>query len=141
MGIFRFLAAALPVVFLPSVISFADEPKAVIRGKLIQREGKPPALEIAPGKLISMDGDGPTVGVLKDPRLAGADLEAHGEFKSPELFAVAPIHTKAVFVHKDGKRLMVTYWCDICSIRTYTPGLCWCCQEDTELDLREPEKE
>jgi hypothetical protein len=34
---------------------------------------------------------------------------------------------------------MVTYWCEVCAIRTYTPGECMCCQENTELDLRDPD--
>jgi hypothetical protein len=42
-----------------------------------------------------------------------------------------------MFVHQGGKRLFVTYWCDVCSIRTYTPGLCLCCRKETDLDLRE----
>jgi hypothetical protein len=35
---------------------------------------------------------------------------------------------------------MVTYWCAVCAIRTFTPGICWCCREETELDLLEPDK-
>ena len=110
-----------------------------IRGKLTLRDGKP-ALEVSGNKLVSLDGDEPTRGVLKDKRLAGADLEAAGHFASPELFMVDPIHTKALHVYHDGKRHIVTYWCEVCSIRTYTPGICWCCQEETALDLKEDNK-
>jgi hypothetical protein len=35
---------------------------------------------------------------------------------------------------------MITYWCDVCSIRAYTPGPCVCCQQETTLDLRDPDK-
>jgi hypothetical protein len=110
-----------------------------IRGKLIQQDGKP-ALEVGANKLISLDGDEPTRGVLKDKRLAGADLEAAGHFASPGLFVVDPIHTKALHVYHDGKRHTISYWCEVCSIRTYTPGICWCCQEETALDLKEDSK-
>ncbi|HUS06612.1 MAG TPA: hypothetical protein VMZ52_09965, partial [Bryobacteraceae bacterium] len=99
-----------------------------------------PALQGADGKLTLLSGDEPTLGVLKDARLAGADFEALGHATGAGQFTIDPIHTRALFVHKDGKRLMVTYWCDICYIRTYTPGNCWCCQEDTRLDLRDPDK-
>ena len=54
---------------------------------------------------------------------------------------VDPMHTKAMFVYKDGKKSRITYWCDLCSIRTYTPGICMCCQQETQLDLRDPDKE
>jgi hypothetical protein len=33
---------------------------------------------------------------------------------------------------------MVTYWCQVSYIRTYAPGECWCCQDDTALDLKDP---
>jgi hypothetical protein len=77
------------------------------------------------------------MGVLNDQRLAGSDLEAIGHFESPDHFEVDPIHLKALFVHKEGKKLQITYWCDVCYIRTYTPGPCWCCQKYTDLDLIE----
>ena len=75
--------------------------------------------------------------VLGDKRLAGMELELVGHFKNPGTFTVNPIHTKAMFVLKDSKKLFITYWCDVCSIRTHSPGRCWCCQEETNLDLRE----
>lgn len=104
------------------------------RGKLVDG----PALEIADGKRLKLTGDSDTLGTLKDSRLAGFDFEVIGVLAG-EMVTVAPIHEAALFAYKDGKRLRVTYWCDICAIRTYTPGLCWCCREDTVLDLREPD--
>ena len=86
---------------------------------------------------VKLAGDDATLGVLSDPHLDGTDFEVLGHFTDPTHFEVDKIHTRSMFVHNDGKRLMVTYWCDVCYIRTYTPGKCWCCQKDTELDLRE----
>lgn len=125
-----------------SAACFADGlASTTVRGKLTQRDGKP-ALELSGHKLVPLDGDGPTRGILNDKRLAGADLEAIGHFSGPDLFVVDPIHTKALYVyHPDGKRYTISYWCDTCSIRTYTPGLCWCCQQETALDLQEAKKE
>jgi hypothetical protein len=112
-----------------------------IQGTLVQTAGKPPALATADHRLISLDGDDATKGVLNDKRLAGFHLEAKGHFTAPEQFLVDPIHTKALFVHKDGHVKVITYWCDVCSIRTYTPGPCWCCQKETTLDLRDPDQD
>jgi hypothetical protein len=110
-----------------------------IRGKLVQSEAKP-RLETA-GKIVYLDAaDEPVAGVLNDPRLAGSDFEAVGHFTASGRFLVDPVHTRPVFVHKGGKRLYVTYWCEVCAIRTYAPGKCWCCQKDTDLDLRETEQ-
>jgi hypothetical protein len=126
---------------LAASVSFADAPaKTTIRGKLTQSNGKP-ALELSDHKLIPLDGDEPTRGVLKDKRLAGSDMEATGHYANPDLFVVDPIHTKALHVYHDGKRHTISYWCDLCSIRTYTPGVCWCCQQETALDLQDDSKE
>jgi len=121
---------------------FAEGPTPVsIRGTLLQRPGKPPAIETTDHRVISLDADAPTQGVLNDKRLAGFDLEVKGHFTSPDQFLVDPIHTKAMFVHRDGHVKVITYWCDTCSIRTYTPGPCWCCQKETILDLRDPDED
>jgi hypothetical protein len=123
-------------------VCFAQTPQpATVRGTLLQRPGKPPAIETADRQIVSLDGDEPTKGVLNDKRLAGLDLEAKGRFTAPDQFLVDPIHTKAMFVHKDGHLKVITYWCDVCSIRTYTPGPCWCCQKETLLDLRDPDED
>lgn len=109
-----------------------------LRGQLRQTEGGAATLELQDKRSIALAGDEPTIGVLNDPRLKDADFEVMGHFDGAARFAIDKIHTRSLFAHQDGKRLMVTYWCEICYIRTYTPGDCWCCQEWTTLDLREP---
>jgi|SRR6186713_2013320 hypothetical protein len=128
------------ILLVLSAICFAADPAAsIVRGKLTQKDGQP-ALESSDHKMIPLAGDASTLGVLKDKRLAGADLEAAGHFDKSNVFVVDPIHTKALHVYHDGKRHTISYWCDVCSIRTYTPGPCWCCQQDTALDLQEDQK-
>ena len=128
------------VLALLPVIPCLSETSKTIRGRLTQRPGKQPALETSDRKFVVLEGDQPTMGVLNDKRLNGADLEVIGRFTAPDLLVVDPIHTRALFVHKDSKKLLITYWCDVCSIRYYTPGACWCCQQDTQLDLRDPDR-
>lgn len=110
-----------------------------VRGRLAARPGGP-GVETTAGRFVHLDGDEPTRGVLRDARLAGFELQAQGRFTGPDRFEIAPIHTRAIRVHKDGKLWLVTYWCDVCSIRTWTPGKCWCCQQETALDLRDPDE-
>ena len=121
-----------------AALCFADTPATTVRGKLVQSAGSLPSLRTADGKTIALEGDKETESVLKDKRLAGAEMEIRGETTASDKLRVAPFHTKAMFVIKEGKRLAITYWCDLCAIRTYTPGICWCCQEETALDLRDP---
>ena len=109
-----------------------------VRGKLVQREGKPSAIETAGHELVSAEGEPETLAVLNDKRLAGFDIELLGHYEAPARFMVGPFYTStSIIVHKDGKRYSVTYWCPVCSIRAYTPGTCVCCQQETNLDLQE----
>jgi len=119
-------------------LCFGQSQAATLRGKLIQSEGRAPAIESAGNRRVAVEGDPETMAVLGDARLAGAEFELLGEFKTPALFAVGPFYSsKSVFVHKNGKKYTISYWCSICSIRAYTPGKCVCCQRETELDLEE----
>lgn len=125
------------LLLLPAAALAVDPSAPRFRGKLLI--GPEPVLQQADGKQLHLHGDDDTMGVLKDKRLADSDFEVVGKLAG-EAVEILPIHDAALFAYKDGKRLRVTYWCDICAIRTYTPGLCWCCREETELDLREPDK-
>ena len=136
----RFRELIILLAISVAVCYAADPAPTSIRGKLTQRDGKP-ALELSAQKRVALDGDEPTRGILKDKRLAGADLEAAGHYEVPDKFVVNPIHTKALHVYHDGHRHIISYWCEVCSIRTYTPGICWCCQQETALDLQEDNKE
>lgn len=127
---------SLLLALLTAMRGAAAVPGLAIRGRLVQSADHKPALALPGQKLVGLTGDEPTMGVLNDKRLAGMELEAIGHFNSPDQFEVDPIHTKALFVHKDGKKLSISYWCDVCYIRTYSPGICVCCQKYTDLDLR-----
>ncbi len=118
--------------------SAAPPPQSSLRGKLVQREGKPPAIETSGRELVAVEGEPETLAVLNDKRLAGFDIEVLGHYDPPGRFTVGPFYTStSIIVHKDGKRYSVSYWCPVCSIRAYTPGRCVCCQQETNLDLRE----
>jgi len=137
----------LLLVFALALGCFAETPDAgpqhthtKLRGKLTQRPGQPPALETSEHKLITLEGDENAMKVLKDKRLNGVELEAAGRLTAPDRFVLDPNHARTVLAHKDCKLKMITYWCDVCSIRTYEPGPCWCCQAETVLELRDPDQ-
>lgn len=108
-----------------------------LRGKLVIEPGRTGVLTLASGKTIALEGDSDTLNVLRDARLNDADFEVLGQFTQTGVFRILPIHKRVMYVHRQGKRLFVTYWCAVCAIRTFSPGKCWCCQEETALDLRE----
>ena len=117
---------------LPALAPAAE----TLRGRL-NHDGGSPTLLLPGGRKIPLNGDEQTSGVLRDARLKNADFEIAGGYNSSGEFEIEPIHKRGMYVWKDGKRLFVTYWCAVCSIRTYTPGICWCCQDETALDLLE----
>jgi hypothetical protein len=132
------LAAGFVCVCSKPAHLFAADPTRNLRGYL--EAGDKPVLITSEGRHIHLESDEPTMKVLGDERLNKADLEALGRGEGDDRFVVGPIHTRSLFVHKDDKRLMITYWCDVCYIRTYSPGKCWCCQKYTDLDLRESDQ-
>ncbi len=130
------MEAMIWVLFL--ALAAAPAPQASLRGKLVQREGKPPAVETAGHALVAAEGEPETLAVLNDKRLAGFDIELLGHYGGQGRFTVGSFYTStSIIVHKDGKRYSVSYWCPVCSIRAYTPGKCVCCQQETNLDLQE----
>ena len=116
----------------------AATPKTeTLHGKLVVRSGEAPVLETAEHRRILLDGDQPTRKVLHDPRVDGFEVEATGHFEADGKFLLDGQHTRSLVVIEGGKRKMITYWCNVCYIRAYTPGPCVCCQKDTDLDLRD----
>ena len=128
------------LLFTP-VAAIAAGGRATVTGRLQQSGSGPVLLKAGDGRLITLEGDVSTKAVLRDPRVIREQFEAVGEWKSPETFLIDPIHKKALFIRRNGQLLVVTYWCEVCAIRTYAPGRCQCCQEDTALDPRDPSLE
>lgn len=121
-------------VWVAAAMSPLKGASARLRGVLRQNS----ELETPEGKRIRLEGDTETSAVLRDKRLFGSEVEAVGDQAGEGRFRIEPIHESGLFVFRNGKPLVVTYWCEVCSIRTYSPGICMCCQEETALDLREP---
>lgn len=129
------LSAMIPIAALS--MQSADGGPDTIRGKLVRPPAKPAVLETPEGP-ITLEGEPETLAVLGDERLTGADMEFRGKRIARDRFRIGPFfESKSMFVHRDGKRYTISYWCEICSIRTYTPGKCMCCQEETQITFQE----
>jgi len=127
------------VIFAAAVVWAADTPgNATLRGKLVLHPGIPPAVETEDHRLITLESDDSTGKVLADQRLNGFEVEARGHFTAPGHFLIDPFHTRGLMARKDGKLQLITYYCDVCDIRTNLPGPCVCCQRETTLELRDP---
>ena len=125
----------LQIWAFPAPLAFAENAPNLVRGKL--RTGTAPAVEIPGGLRTELVTDKSSARVLVDRRLEGLEVEVSGRQIEPGRFEIGPFHLSPVRVIRDGKRLVITYWCETCSIRSLFPDLCVCCWEPTDLDLRE----
>ena len=120
----RLLAALLAVPLL----SVAAE-RATVRGSIEAVEDGPVYLVAESGKKLELDiEEADAYHTFHDPELADRTWELEGFHKPGDHFEV-----RKLFTVKDGKRFHVTYYCEICHITSYRPGMCMCCQEDVEL--------
>ena len=131
--------AALVLAAWGARLSFGqtDALAIAVTGRLIQT-GKQPMLGTPEGRMVRVTGDEPTDKILHDARLSGRVFEAKGHATGADSFTIDPIETRPMVVVDGAKRFRVTYYCDVCSIRTYSPGPCMCCKAETRLDLIDP---
>lgn len=130
------LSAALAALAAPD--AWAERPPQRFRGKLVVPAEDLAWLELEDGAKMPLSGDEQTNKVLKDRRLNGWDFEVYGNRQQDGSFVILPIHQAALFTYRDGKQLRLTYYCDVCAIRTYSPGICACCRDETRLDPVDP---
>lgn len=137
----RFLGGML----LPSLLVWAprlgaDQPAPDrLRGRLEAATEDKAGLRLPDGSIVELHGDEQTQKVLHDERLRGWDFEVHGRRNPDGSFDILPIHLAALFTYRGAKLMRVTYYCDVCAIRTYSPGMCMCCREDSRVDVVDPD--
>ena len=129
------LALAIPA-FAGSPAGTGTPASSEIRGKLIQPANGPVSLDTGSTR-IEIRADKDSDSILHDHRLAQLDIALHGHAIDAAHFQLDPFFLKPIYAMKDGKEMLVTYYCDVCSIRYYTPGRCSCCQEETRVDLHD----
>jgi hypothetical protein len=128
-------------VLVSALAAFAagNQNPDTLRGKLTIHNNAAATVLTADHKTVTLDGEDDTLKVLSDQRLNGYQIEAKGKFTSATKFTVGPQHDRSLLVRQEGKLKLITYWCDVCSIRYNTPGPCSCCQKELLLDLRDPD--
>ncbi len=75
---------------------------------------------------LSVKGD--NMHALHDKLLAQRTWELEGALDADGRFEIIKMFTVV-----DGKRMKVTYYCEVCHITSYRPGRCMCCQDEVEL--------
>ena len=100
-----------------------------IRGTLLAPvAGETLQLALASGGTVELELDEGLELTMRDSQLAERLWEVRGRHEDGGRFVV-----EKIFTVKDGELHRVTYYCEICHITTHEPGLCMCCQGDTDL--------
>ena len=120
-------AGFLALLLVASAVA-AGEAQA-LRGRLVDTAvGEPLRLATLDGETVEVVADSGLERTLRDPQLADRTWELRGSLRDDGRFGL-----EKIFTVKDGQLHRVTYYCVICHITTHEPGICMCCQGDTDL--------
>jgi len=82
------------------------------------------------GKLYKFSPGDAMISVFSDSRVRERELQITGTLHAPNTLEIIKLQSV-----KDGKLFDIYYFCELCNIKAYTPGLCPCCRN--ELEFRE----
>lgn len=120
----RFAVAGALMVAVSALAS-----TTAIRGTLVPPVvGEALRLALASGGTVELELDEGLELTMRDPQLAERLWEVRGRHQED-----GRLFVEKIFTVKDGELHRVTYYCEICHITTHEPGLCMCCQGDTDL--------
>ena len=85
-------------------------------------------LKDSSGRVYSLKADKSLDTLRTEPRIRSKDFQ----------LTLRPIQNSSLFevvnsrFFRDGKLYDFYYYCEVCNIKTYHPGLCMCCRQETE---------
>jgi len=86
------------------------------------------ALVGSDGKLYSFLPDDPETAVFTDKRVRQRELQITARLHPQDRLEIIKIQSI-----REGKLYDIYYFCEVCNITAYAPGLCSCCREDMEF--------
>ena len=90
------------------------------------------AIETVDGDLVPIVEDLRGRSFRTDERLRAIDVE----LLVLRYDAVSMVKILTIHKIKDGKKYLIDYWCDVCSIVMFETGPCDCCQDDNRLRMQ-----
>jgi hypothetical protein len=87
------------------------------------------ALETGDGQLHAFLASDPLAVIFEDPRVRGQELVVKGRPRPDGAVEIVKVYSV-----KQGRLHDVHYYCEICNITAYAPGLCPCCRREMELE-------
>ena len=86
------------------------------------------AFETLNGQLFVFPANDPRAASFEDERIRRERLRVTGLAHSADRIEMLAVHA----VREDGLYRLY-YYCEVCHIRAFAPGPCWCCQDPFEL--------
>jgi hypothetical protein len=147
-SLFAMLAGAVPASVLAVTFgsvnpNFQNAPLTVVRGHAIclnssGREVESPfgcaetgsrfAFASKDGKLYKFLPTDTMVTVFTDTRVRQRELQLTARLHNGDQLEIIKVQSI-----KEGKIYDIYYFCDVCTITSYTPGLCPCCRNEMEF--------
>lgn len=128
---FAALAAGPPpkdVEFRGRIVCGVEERAAASKQPVAAGHAHEWVFKTAEGRLAPLTRTKNSEALFVDARLRAKELVLKGQLREDGGFEAIVFQSV-----KDGERHSLFYWCDICTIRTITPGECVCCREPVEL--------
>ena len=147
---FGLILAAL-VVRASGAADRQKDPKpdfAVLRGKVVEigphlmdKFHVPMDEDLGKATLALVTDSGDVYPLIKDLRSRGFFMDKRQRDRPMELHVhkypgLPFVRLIDVYSLKNGKKYKIDYWCTLCSISTFQPGPCPCCQDEIELRER-----
>ena len=85
------------------------------------------------GKLYKFLSTDPMTPVFTDARVRERELQVTGRLVGADQLEIIKVQSI-----KDGKLYDIYYFCELCNIKAYTPGLCPCCRNELEFRETQP---
>jgi hypothetical protein len=82
------------------------------------------------GRLYKFSATDTMTAMFSDPRVRQRDLQVTARLRAGDQLELIKVQSI-----KEGKLYDIFYFCEVCNIKAYAPGLCPCCRN--ELEFRE----
>lgn len=144
-SLFAALLFSAPLSALPILAQAGDQSLVVVRGHAVCLDalGRDEesflgcseanhnfGFESKSGKLYKFPPTDPMTAIFTDNRVRQRELQISARLHSGDQLEIIKVQSV-----KEGKLYDVFYFCDVCNIKAYVPGLCPCCR--SELEFRE----
>ena len=141
--VFAMPASVLAVTIKPDNPPFQNAPLTVVKGRAVclnsaGREVESPfgcaetgsrfGFASHDGKLYKFLPTDTMITVFTDIRVRQRELQLTARLHSGDQLEIIKVQSI-----KDGKLYDIYYFCDVCTITSYTPGLCPCCRNEMEF--------